>query len=451
MKLFSTAALQKALARKEESKEKKHTILLVDDEIHNVSTLRDLLSDQYNILTANDGQEALDFIQGNRNSQEIHLIISDQRMPRMSGVEFFCESLKLIPKAKRILLTGFSDVNAIIDSINKGQIYKFILKPFDRHDLLSTVHRALETYDLEVRNDLLLRELRESLAQQKALTQASERFVPFDLLALLQKDSITEVSLGDNVKTEMAVMFSDIRGFTRISETMTPSENFSFVNSYLNRISPIIREHKGFIIKYLGDGMMAVFPQSVEDTVDAGIEKLRMVQHYNIDRKEGDYAPLEIGIGINYGPMMLGMVGDSGRMQGDVLSDAVNLAARLEGLTKRYGVSYIVSHSVIENLKDPTRYHFRALGKAFVRGRGSSVLIYEIFDADPSALFEQKLKTKDDFETGIQHFMTEDFREAARAFQNVLKQFPDDRASNYFKQLSLNKQAIQAAKIPSSR
>lgn len=444
MGLFNPEALKRALKENKKQKEKKYTILLVDDEVHNLSTLQDLLSDDYNIHTANDGQEALEFIQADDNAKRINLIISDQRMPRMTGVEFFHQSLDIIPRAKRILLTGFSDVNAIIDSINMGQIYRFILKPFDRHDLLTTVQRALEVFELETRNIQLLEELTQSLDQQRSLSQASSRFVPYDLLKLLEKDNITEVILGDHVSTHMSVMFSDIRGFTTLSEKMNPQENFSFVNSYLNRISPIIREHAGFIVKYLGDGMMAVFPQSAADCVDAGIAKLRMLEEYNIERVARGHLPLQIGIGINHGAMMLGMVGESGRLQGDVLSDAVNIAARLEGLTKLFGVSFIASESTIKNLSNVEKYKIRALGQSNVRGKKNAVSLYEIFDADPPEKLEAKLRTKELFERGVAEFMNQNYADASDSFKSVLEQFSGDDTARYYYKRSLEAMALKA-------
>ncbi len=157
--IFRKSAIQKLL--QQEKKPKPHTILLVDDEDHNLTTLSDLLVDDYNILTATDGDEALQVLQEGDNASQVQLIISDQRMPRMNGVEFLKHSLSIAPKAKRIILTGYTDVKAIIESINDAQIYKFINKPFDHRDMLLTVQLALEAYDLEQQNQKLLHDLQE--------------------------------------------------------------------------------------------------------------------------------------------------------------------------------------------------------------------------------------------------------------------------------------------------
>ncbi len=139
---------------------KPHTILLVDDELANLRVLTRILEPHYHVLTAEDGQEALEMVQRDANPQRIHLIISDQRMRRLNGVEFLKQTIPIIPKTIRIILTGFTDIEAIIDSINEGNIYKFLTKPIDSKELLVTVQRALEVYELEKKNLELLEELK---------------------------------------------------------------------------------------------------------------------------------------------------------------------------------------------------------------------------------------------------------------------------------------------------
>lgn len=431
MELFRKAALKKALEKK--ANVKAHTIMLVDDEKHNLLTLSDLLSDDYNIITARDGQEGIELLQAHESPEDIHLIISDQRMPRLSGVEFLHKTLEIIPRAKRILLTGFSDVDAIIDSINKGQIYKFILKPYEQFEMLTTVRRAIEVFELEAKNVKLIEELKVALEKQVALNQASARFVPHDLLRLLDKESITDVHLGDHTSTEMAVMFSDIRGFTSLSEKMTPRASFDYINAYLSRISPIIREHNGFIVKYLGDGMMAVFPNGAKDAVRAGIAKLREIHTFNEELQATNQELIRVGVGVNIGPMMLGIVGESGRIQGDVLADAVNLTARLEGLTKRYGVSFIVTEDVWSSMAaELDDFNFRSLGKVRVKGKQKATAIYEIFDGDAPKQMDMKRQSKSDFERGLQLYYAGNFGEALPIFTRISQHNPQDKAAEYY-------------------
>ncbi len=164
MGLFNEKNLIKI--QQEEQIVKKRTILIVDDEEHNLNTLKDTLVDDYDVLTAVDGQDALNLLEKDQNPSRIHLIISDQRMPNMTGVEFLAKSIEIVPQTIRIVLTAYTDVDAIMDSINQAKIYKFILKPFDTHDIQLTIKRGLEAYDLEERNKQLvdaLKFLNESL------------------------------------------------------------------------------------------------------------------------------------------------------------------------------------------------------------------------------------------------------------------------------------------------
>ena len=113
----------------------------------------------------------------------------------------------------------------------------------------------------------------------------------------------------------MSILFSDIRSFTSISETMSPKDNFGFLNSYLKVTGPVIRKNKGFIDKYIGDAIMALFPETASDAVDAGIEMLEEVHKLNVKRKEWGKIPIQIGIGIHTGAPMLGVIGEEKRFE----------------------------------------------------------------------------------------------------------------------------------------
>ena len=214
------------------------------------------------------------------------------------------------------------------------------------------------------------------------LNKAYERFIPYQFLQLLQKESIVDVKLGDQVQKEMSVLFSDIRNFTSMSEKMNPEHNFKFINSYLSRMEPIITQYQGFIDKYIGDAIMALFSGSADDAVKAGIAMLEQLKEYNHHRANTNYDPVSIGIGINTGLLMLGTVGGQNRMDGTVISDAVNLASRIEGLTKEYGVSLLISQQTFSQLEDANQYSLRLIDHVKVKGKSEGVSIFEIFDAD---------------------------------------------------------------------
>jgi class 3 adenylate cyclase len=270
--------------------------------------------------------------------------------------------------------------------------------------------------------------------RQVDLTDSASRFVPQEFLKFLHKDSIAKVNLGDQIQQNMTILVSDIRSFTTLSETMTPQENFDFVNAYLGRVSPIIRQHNGLIAKYMGDGMMAVFPKCVEDALNAAIVQLKEVARYNADRQQRGEAPLQIGIGIHNGPVMLGTVGEAQRMQLDLFSDAVNVAARLEGLSKLYGVPLIMSTEALQRLAEPDQYQVRFLGKTSVKGRQEMLSVFEVFDGDPPEIIAFKSETRADFEKGLSLYFDWQFAEAKTHFEQVLQHYPSDRASQFYLQ-----------------
>ncbi|WP_238901288.1 ATP-binding protein [Clostridium sp. YIM B02500] len=145
-----------------DSKDKKYTILLIDDELANLEALTRLLEEEYDVIKAENGFEALNILKDESCSKKINLIISDQRMPGMTGVELLKQTISIVPNAIRIILTGFMDVKDIIDSINEGHIYKFLLKPLEADELLISVKRALETYELKMKNIKLIDELKQT-------------------------------------------------------------------------------------------------------------------------------------------------------------------------------------------------------------------------------------------------------------------------------------------------
>ncbi len=299
-----------------------------------------------------------------------------------------------------------------------------MLAPYlSRQDELGQLARAVSAMATSITesNQLKARYLR-----------AASRFVPTQYLEFLEKQDITQVNLGDNVAAEMAVMFSDIRGFSTLSEKMSAQENFDFVNEYLKLVSPMIEKHDGFIVKFLGDGMMAIFPYGVEDAVQAAIEKQQKVKEFNAMLASRGLPGVSVGIGIHTGPMMVGMIGEEMRMQGDAFSDDVNLTSRLEGLNKFYGTNIIASEDTLRSLPNPTAYEMRYLGRAVVKGRETPLGLYEIYQGLPAEVVNLRVKTQADFDRGIQAYTAGKLEEAQTAFNAVLAVDPNDKTAKYY-------------------
>lgn len=267
------------------------------------------------------------------------------------------------------------------------------------------------------------------------LNQAFSRFVPRQFLQFLDRESIVDVELGDQVQQEISVLFSDIRNFTALSETMTPQENFQFINSYFSCMESAIMKNNGFIDKYIGDGIMALFGGTANDAVNAGITMLKNLDDFNQKRLENGYLPIEIGIGINTGCLMMGTVGGIERMDSTVIGDDVNLASRLEGLTKDYGLSLLISHQTLARLDNPNEYNIRFIDRVKVKGKSNAVAIFEVFDGDEVKVKESKLATFSIFEEGLLLYNQNCLCQAVKQFEKVLSINPQDKAAQFYLKL----------------
>ncbi len=271
-----------------------------------------------------------------------------------------------------------------------------------------------------------------ALQQQVKLTEAYQRFVPKQLLEYLGKDSILDVKLGDQVSINMSILFADIRSFTSISEKMTPEENFKFVNSYLNNIGPLIRKNNGYIDKFMGDGVMALFRISEKDAVNAAIEMHKSLNSYNEKLKKDGKQEIKIGIGINTGKMMLGTLGESNRMEGSVISDAVNIASRLESLTKIYKSDILISENFEKKLKH--KYFFkRFVDIVKVKGKSEPFSIYEIINSNPNETLKLKISTKKEYDTAVKLYQSKNFKKALKVFNKIYNENPNDHVTLLYK------------------
>ena len=385
-------------------------ILIVDDEPVNLQVLVNHLSLQnYGITQAASGMEALEIIdQGFKPD----IILLDIMMPKMTGYEL-CQKIRERFPANElpvVLLTAKNQVSDLVEGFSSGA-NDYLTKPVSKNELLARIKTHIR------------------LAK---INEAYGRFVPHEFLQFLERESIIDVQLGDQVQKEMTVLFADIRSFTNLSEKMSPKENFNFLNAYLSRVSPVIRKYHGFIDKYIGDAVMALFPQSADDAIQAAIEMQKQVSLYNVYRQEKGDELIAIGIGLHTGSLMLGTVGEPERMEGTVIADAVNLASRLEGLTKIYGVDILVSEQTLYCLDDPQKYSYRFLDRVKVKGKSQPVDVFEVYQANSEPIIHLKRQTRDEFERAVALYVEKNFAEAQKVFQEVLQRNEHDKVTRFY-------------------
>ncbi len=323
-----------------------------------------------------------------------------------------------------IILSGFlgHQLTKGIRLLNQV-VTRFALKQFE---VRSPVISSDEVGNLSKSFNSMAQTIDDYAKYLEALLNAYGRFVPHSFLDLLKKDSIIDLKLGDHVQQEMTVLFADIRSFTTLSETMSPKENFDFVNAFLHRVGPIIREHGGIIDKYIGDAVMALFPNSPDNAINAAIKMQDKVAEYNKLRVERGWIPIKIGVGLHTGNLILGTVGEAERMNSTVIADAVNLASRLEAATKYYGVGIIVSEKTLEKLPNTSEFKTRLLDKVQVKGKLESVIIHHVFDADADNVYEWREQDFVQWQAAMQLYFNQQFQAALAIFQTLLLQYPFD-------------------------
>jgi len=299
-------------------------------------------------------------------------------------------------------------------------------------DLRAAVRSRDEVGRLGVSFNAMAETIQGYSAQLEALLSAYGRFVPHELLRLLAKENILDVKLGDFVQRDMTVLFSDIRSFSALSESMTPFENFNFLNSYLKRMGPEIRACGGFIDKYIGDGIMALFSRSPDDGLAAAVAMQRKLVEYNVHRASSGYAPIGVGIGVHTGSLMLGTVGEHERMDGSVIADAVNLCSRLEALTRVYGAAILTTSRTLK-ASVPGRFASRFIDRVRVKGRRETVLLFEILDGDPPDKRALKLSYREELARAMRLYYGRRFDEALRIIAGLRSRNPEDEILRIFR------------------
>ena len=389
-------------------------ILVVDDEPVNRRVLQNHLSQAgYEVTQAIDGLDALSILEQNK---DYDLIILDIMMPHMSGYEV-CNKLRdfyLPSELPVVMLTAKNRVSDLMEGFEAGA-NDYLTKPFSKDELLSRIKTHLNLHRIH---------------------KATGKFVPFEFLRAVGRETITDVQLGDHSLQDVSVLFTDIRDYTTFAEKLSPEDNFNFINAYVGRMGPIIRRNRGFVNQYYGDGIMALFPTSADHCLDACIEMQREITAYNVNREDKNKLPLSVGMGMHFGPLVMGIIGDNERNEPSTIADTVNVASRMEGLTKHYGANIILSEQCIDSLSEKERFHFRNLGRMQVKGKMEVLNVYECIDGDEENLKKGKLESMDLYSIGLDLYHRKEFGEATALFSRILKEHPNDKVVDFFKNRS---------------
>jgi class 3 adenylate cyclase len=401
----------------------KETIIFVDDNPSNLRMGKNVLTDKYTVFTSPDAKTMFELLEEVRPS----LILLDIEMPEMNGYEAI-KILKAKPETADIpviFLTGKTETDSEIEGLNLGAI-DYITKPFipglllkriEVHLLVAAQRKQLEYYSQNL---------------EKAFTS----YLSEDVVQIIMADP-SKLQLG-GIKRSMTTVFTDVQGFSPIAEKLEPEDLVILLNRYLTAMSDILLEQKGTIDKYEGDAIMAFFgaPLDVPDhairACTSAILIKRKEQELNkIFLESGlSSAPLITRIGINTGDMIVGNMGSERKMNYTVMGNAVNLAARLEGVNKMFGTWILISENTRREGGDA--FLCRRLDRVQVAGISEPVRIYELVDFMNDATGEQKT-TVELFHAALDLFEQRKWQLAEAGFQEAVNYAPDDAPSQVYR------------------
>lgn len=260
------------------------------------------------------------------------------------------------------------------------------------------------------------------------LYQVTQRFYPIEFLQLLNKTDFN-IKLGESLKIQGNILFTDIRDFTTISENLSPIELIQFLNQYMECILPLATKHGGIIDKFIGDSIMILFPFSSDDALEFVINTYKNIQEIN---KSG-VNPFQIrnGYGLHFGEIALGTIGSNTRMQTTVIGDSVNVAARIESLTKKLGATILMSGDFVQNIS--SNYKYRFVGNFLLKGKSEKVGIYELLELDDPEVMEKKLSYAKDLATLLAKiYKEESFIQLKEPLQEFSKICPEDNVVKFY-------------------
>jgi adenylate cyclase len=259
-------------------------------------------------------------------------------------------------------------------------------------------------------------------------------YVPKELVAEMSKNP-EEYSMRGEAR-EMTVLFSDVRDFTSISEGLTPEGLRDMMNAYLTEMTEVIQATRGTIDKYIGDAIMSFWGAPVSDAehaphgVEAALSMQKKIRNLDSDFAKRGWPALNIGVGLNCGSMNVGDMGSRFRRAYTVMGDAVNIASRLEGLTKEYGVGILVSENIV---KAAPGFVYREIDKVAVKGRVEGIPIFEplgkVGEVEESVVEEAYL-----FEKVLGHYRAQRFEEAERLLAELASASPNMKVYKLFRE-----------------
>jgi class 3 adenylate cyclase/CheY-like chemotaxis protein len=263
--------------------------------------------------------------------------------------------------------------------------------------------------------------------EREDLLSAFARFVPREFIELVGKTDVRTLAVGDQQVRELSVCFLDVEGFTERSERLGPASVFSLLNRIYGTIGPVTARHGGVIDKYMGDGVMVLFPGGPSDAVAAAVGIQHALRELNRAEDLRD-CPVVVRASIEHGAVILGTVGHAGRFDTTVISDVANVAARLQGWCRTLDVNILVSDRCRAGLQG---HPARELGAFKIRGRREPVVAWEVYEADAETLRDAKQRSSGAFDAALTHRRHGRWLDAIGELRTVLDACPSDAPARW--------------------
>lgn len=324
-------------------------ILIVSDEEQMLHRFRQSLVSDYNLFTASSIREAHQLLQ----DYDMHVVVVKQKMPGMSGLQF-CESISHdFPNLNKIILNSSDETTSLDRAHKSGKIFRFIQAPYSESEVRMAVDNALNLHKTQFEKRQLSDKISEFEQNQKDILELFKRYVPDEVVSQALNTSKEDIMKPGESRV-VSVLFADMRNFTKLTNQLPPSEVVTFLNDYWDVVSTSIKKNKGSVNKYIGDGLLAVFGAPVsyidnhENAVNAALDMVSSLDEINQKYADRLGTDIEIGIGINSGEVIVGNVGTDDFMEYTVIGNTVNIASRLETLSKEKANSIIISEKTHE-------------------------------------------------------------------------------------------------------
>lgn len=352
------------------------------------------------------------------------------------AVIYYCFSVAEFTINVYLILSGVFIGYTVISLIT----FYFLLKPVrDLQDITTDLASGKKNLDIELSGAKEFEHIEENLIEvqnnykigDKKLNEKDneyQKYLPNNYLKLLNKTKIEQVNVGDNIKKDMSIMFCDVRDSFFSSGTMNLEENFKVINNFLGLVGKEVRKNKGFVDKFMGDGVLAVF-ENEEDALKSANSICEKIEYQNLVTI--GVKNIDFGIAVHTGSVIIGVVGEQKRKSATIISDAVNLVSRIEHLNKLLKTKILFTKETLNGITDE-KIHYRYVGTMSFDDLTKPIALFEGLDGYKGVKRNSLVKTKDIFETAVRSFEKEDYENAKKLFIDVLKNASEDYLSKFY-------------------